>query len=137
MPSRAAFSSPERRSSGCVMGLRSGARARRPNSSAGVRGSGGGGQATRLRVLRVDGGAAANDFLMQYQADLLGIRVERPHVVETTALGAGLLAGLATGVWGSHRDLDHARRIDRVFVPAKSKAWRDAEYERWRRAVLA
>jgi glycerol kinase len=95
------------------------------------------GRTIRLRVLRVDGGAAANDFLMQYQADLLGIRVERPHVVETTALGAGLLAGLATGVWGSHRDLDHARRIDHVFEPGKRKSWRDAEYSRWRQAVAA
>jgi len=89
----------------------------------------------RLRVLRVDGGAAANDLLMQIQADLLGVPVERPAVVETTALGAGLLAGLATGFWSSHRDLDRARRIERTFKPAKNAAWRRAETDRWRRAV--
>jgi glycerol kinase len=89
----------------------------------------------RIRVLRVDGGAAANDWLMQYQADLLGVAVERPKVVETTALGAGLLAGLAVGFWRSHRDLDRARRIDRVFRPRASRAWREAEYARWKSAV--
>jgi glycerol kinase len=89
----------------------------------------------RLRALRVDGGAAANGFLMQMQADLLGVPVERPRVVETTALGAALLAGLATGVWGSQRDLTRARRIERVFRPRKSRAWREAEMRRWRAAV--
>jgi glycerol kinase len=90
---------------------------------------------SRMKVLRVDGGAAANDFLMQYQADLLGMRVERPRVIETTALGAGLLAGLAVGFWSSHRELDRARRIERVFRPEKPKSWRDAEYARWIEAV--
>ncbi len=89
----------------------------------------------RTRVLRVDGGAAANDWLMQYQADLLGVPVERPRVVETTALGAGLLAGLAVGFWKSHHDLDRARRIDRVFRPRRPRAWREAEYARWKQAV--
>jgi len=90
---------------------------------------------SRMKVLRVDGGASANDFLMQYQADLLGMRVERPKVIETTALGAALLAGLATGFWSSHRDLDRARRIERVFRPKRSRRWRDAEYARWQQAV--
>ncbi len=88
----------------------------------------------RVTVLRVDGGAAANDFLMQYQADLLGVPVERPAVVETTALGAGLLAGLGVGLW-SARDVARARRIERVFKPRKNKAWREAEYGRWTKAV--
>jgi len=89
----------------------------------------------RVTRLRVDGGAAANDFLMQYQADLLGVPVERPRVVETTALGAGLLAGLGVGFWSSHRELDRARRVERVFKPQRPRAWRDAEYGRWKRAV--
>ncbi len=89
----------------------------------------------RGRVLRVDGGAVHNDLLMQYQADLLGVPVERPRVVETTALGAGLLAGLGVGLWSSHRELDRVRRIDRVFTPRKNKAWRESEYARWQAAV--
>ncbi len=88
-----------------------------------------------LKTLKVDGGAAANDWLMQYQSDLLGVPVARPRVIETTALGAGLLAGLAVGFWRSHRDLDRARRTERVFRPRHDRSWRDAEYERWRRAV--
>jgi len=89
----------------------------------------------RVTVLRVDGGAAANDFLMQYQADLLGVAVERPKVVETTALGAGLLAGLAVGVWRSPAELARIRAVDRLFKPRKSRAWREAEYARWKAAV--
>jgi glycerol kinase len=89
----------------------------------------------RVTRLRVDGGAAANDFLMQYQADLLGVPVERPRVVETTALGAGLLAGLGVGFWSSHREADRARRVERVFKPQRPRAWREAEYARWKKAV--
>ena len=88
-----------------------------------------------LRALQVDGGAVANDWLMQQQADLLGVPVRRPRVIETTALGAGLLAGLGAGVWRSPRELATARALDRTFTPRRSAAWRKAEWARWRNAV--
>ncbi len=100
-------------------------------------GRGAGGRAVKLRELRVDGGAAANDLLMQYQADLLGIPVRRPRVLETTALGAALLAGLATGVWSEQHELDEARRIERTFEPARPAAWRKREMRRWGAGVAA
>ena len=88
-----------------------------------------------LRALQVDGGAVANDWLMQQQADLLGVPVRRPKVIETTALGAGLLAGLGAGVWRSPRELATARALDRTFKPKRSAAWRRSEGARWRHAV--
>ena len=88
-----------------------------------------------VSTLRVDGGAAANDWLMQYQSDLLGVPVARPRVIETTALGAGLLAGLGVGFWKTHRELHRARRIEHVFRPHRNRAWRESEYARWKRAV--
>jgi glycerol kinase len=89
----------------------------------------------RVRRLRVDGGATGNAFLMQLQADLLGVRVERPRVVETTALGAGLLAGLGVGFWSSAREIEHARVVERVFRPRSTAAWRRSERRRWSEAV--
>jgi glycerol kinase len=89
----------------------------------------------RLRTLRVDGGAAANDFLMQFQADLLGVTVERPSLVETTAMGAAFLAGQARGVWRGPADLERARRIGTRFRPGLSKARREALQRGWREAV--
>jgi len=89
----------------------------------------------RVRALQVDGGAVANDWLMQYQADLLGMPVRRPRVIETTALGAGLLAGLGAGVWRSPRELATARVLDREFTPKRDAKWRAAEWARWRGAV--
>jgi glycerol kinase len=90
---------------------------------------------SRVRALQVDGGAVANDWLMQYQADLLGVPVRRPRVIETTALGAGLLAGLGSGFWRSPRELAAARALDREFRPRRTAAWRAAEWARWRSAV--
>ena len=89
----------------------------------------------RVRALQVDGGAVANDWLMQYQSDLLGIPVRRPRVIETTALGAGLLAGLGAGVWRSPRELAGARALGREFRPKRDVKWRAAEWARWRGAV--
>jgi len=88
-----------------------------------------------LRGLRVDGGAAANDFLMQFQADVLGVPVERPKLVETTALGAAFLAGLTTGFWRSPADLARVRRTDRRFTPKMRQPQRDELYRAWQDAV--
>jgi glycerol kinase len=87
-------------------------------------------------VLRVDGGAAANDWLMQFQADVLGIPVERPDLVETTALGAAGLAGLAAGVWSGVDEFLASRRFTR-FEPRLDGARRQAEVRGWQRAVSA
>ena len=88
-----------------------------------------------LQALRADGGAAANDLLLQLQADLLGTVVQRPVQQETTALGAAMLAGLAAGVWGSLDDLRQVWTVQREFVPAMSISERDERYARWKEAV--
>lgn len=87
------------------------------------------------RVLRVDGGAVRNNFLMQFQSDILGVDVERPSVIETTALGAAYLAGLATGYWSSQDEIASKRRIDRVFTPQMKDISREKLYRGWKRAV--
>ena len=87
-----------------------------------------------IAVLRVDGGAAANDFLMQFQADVLGTTVDRPKVVETTALGAALLAGLGSGLW-TQPELARVRAVDRVFKPKMKSTDREARYAGWKAAV--
>jgi len=88
-----------------------------------------------LQALRADGGAAANDLLLQMQADFLGTIVQRPVQQETTALGAAMLAGLACGVWGSLDDLRRAWTLQREFAPAMSVSERDERYGRWKQAV--
>jgi glycerol kinase len=88
-----------------------------------------------IRELRVDGGAAANDFLMQFQADILGVPVDRPAMVETTAAGAGFLAGLSVGFWSSVSELDAVRRRDRVFEPRLGADERARLYAGWCQAV--
>ena len=90
---------------------------------------------SRLKTLRVDGGAAANDFLMQFQADVLGVAVERPALVETTALGAAQLAGLGVGFWRSQAELGAMRKQAKRFVPHLAAARRDALYRGWQDAV--
>jgi glycerol kinase len=88
-----------------------------------------------LKALRVDGGASANNFLMQFQADILGIPVERPRVAETTALGAAYLAGLAVGYWSSMDEVATAWELDRRFEPVMSSDERETLYDGWKRAV--
>ncbi|MCC6608187.1 MAG: glycerol kinase GlpK [Burkholderiales bacterium] len=89
----------------------------------------------RLTELRVDGGAAANDLLMQFQADLLGVPVVRPRVLETTALGAAYLAGLATGVWGDREQIAAQWHAARTFAPTMSRDEAESRMDRWARAV--
>jgi glycerol kinase len=91
----------------------------------------------RIPELRVDGGAAANDWLMQFQADVLGVPVRRPQLVEMTARGAAGLAGLATGFWASPDEFAAARPEEAVFEPEMDEASRAAALAGWRRAVDA
>ena len=84
--------------------------------------------------LRVDGGATSNDWLMQFQADVLGVPVERPDLVETTALGAAGLAGIAGGVWPDAAAFLAARRFTR-FVPGAGRDAASRGHDGWRRAV--
>ncbi|MCS6926201.1 MAG: glycerol kinase GlpK [Candidatus Binatia bacterium] len=88
-----------------------------------------------LVELRVDGGAAASDLLLQFQADILGVPVQRPADVETTALGAAYLAGLAVGLWPHPEAIVPHRRVDKTFLPSLSAADRAILLARWRRAV--
>lgn len=88
-----------------------------------------------LTTMRVDGGASANDFLMQFQADILGMPVERPVVSETTALGAAYLAGLAVGYWDGLEAIREAWRLERRFEPAMTEDERDSLYAGWKKAV--
>ncbi len=89
----------------------------------------------RLREVRVDGGAAASDLLMQFQADLLGVRVARPENLETTALGAAFMAGLAAGVWPDLDALAKTRNVERTFSPDMPRRESRARRALWRRAV--
>jgi glycerol kinase len=85
--------------------------------------------------LRVDGGAAANDFLMQFQSDILGMPLVRPHCVETTAWGAAALAGLAVGLYSSPEDIRAEWQVDRRFEPTVSEQEKNALLEGWHKAV--
>jgi glycerol kinase len=87
-----------------------------------------------LSTLKVDGGASANNVLMQFQADILGASVERPAVIESTAMGAAFLAGIASGMW-TKNDIVSARTIDRTFTPGMDEETRQRLYKGWLRAV--
>ena len=88
-----------------------------------------------LRSLKVDGGASANDFLMQFQADMINVPVRRPQCVETTAMGAAYLAGLAVGYWKNKEDLMTHQKPDRIFEPQMTQEERSAKRRGWNKAV--
>ena len=88
-----------------------------------------------LAALKVDGGASANDFLMQFQSDIINAPVKRPCCVETTAMGAAYLAGLAVGYWGSKEDVIKNWAIDKVFTPAMDGEDREEKIKGWNKAV--
>jgi glycerol kinase len=90
-----------------------------------------------LKTLRVDGGASQNDLLMQTQADLLGVPVERPRLVESTALGAAFLAGLAVGFWKDREQVRAVHRVQKRFMPAMDATLRQSMLERWNRALAS
>ncbi|MBN1526949.1 MAG: glycerol kinase, partial [Candidatus Omnitrophica bacterium] len=89
----------------------------------------------RIMDLKVDGGAVANDLLLQLQSNILGIRVTRPKVIETTSLGAAYLAGLAVGYWRSGREIKRCWKKDRVFTPRLPASEREKLYAGWKNAV--
>jgi len=88
-------------------------------------------------VFKVDGGASTNDLLMQFQADLLDVPVERPRMIETTALGAAFLAGLATGVWKDREEIRKAWKVGKRFEPKMKATEREAHLAKWRKALQA
>jgi glycerol kinase len=90
-----------------------------------------------IPTFKVDGGASQNDLLMQFQADLLGVPVERPRMVETTALGAAFLAGLATGVWKDREEIRRNWKVGKRFEPRMGADEREAYLARWRKALEA
>ncbi|MEK3797176.1 glycerol kinase GlpK [Peribacillus sp. FSL H8-0477] len=91
----------------------------------------------KLKTLRVDGGAVKNDFLMQFQGDILNVPVERPVINETTALGAAYLAGLAVGYWESREDIASQWAIERSYEPKMEEEQRETLYKGWKKAVHA
>ncbi|HIW21999.1 MAG TPA: glycerol kinase GlpK [Candidatus Dorea intestinavium] len=88
-----------------------------------------------LKALRVDGGASKNDFLLQFQADMIGVPVLRPKCVETTALGAAYLAGLQTGYWRDEEDIISNVEVDKIFEPKMDLELRNHKLDRWHKAV--
>ena len=87
------------------------------------------------RILKVDGGASANNLLLDFQADLLNLEIERPTCIETTALGAALLAGLCVGVYESMEQIKSIRTVERTFQTTKTVEWSEEHMKTWRRAV--
>jgi len=88
-----------------------------------------------IRTIRADGGASRNDFLLEFQADVLGVEVVRPANIEATALGAAYLAGLAVGLWETREACFAGIEADRTFIPTMSSAERERLYSNWKRAI--
>ena len=88
-----------------------------------------------LKTLRVDGGAVENNFLMQFQSNILGVPVHRPEIIETTALGAAYLAGLAVGFWSDKEDITKRWQVDRIFETNMEKEEQNQLYNGWKKAV--
>ena len=88
-----------------------------------------------LAALKVDGGASANNFLMQTQADIINASVKRPHLVETTAMGAAYLAGLAVGYWENKEEVRKNWSIDQIFYPSITEEARKEKIKGWNKAV--
>jgi glycerol kinase len=89
----------------------------------------------KIGELKVDGGASANDFLMQFQSDIVGSDVYRPRCIETTALGAAYLAGLAVGYWEGLDDIKNNWAVDKIFSPAMKENKRIERLKGWHKAV--
>ncbi len=89
----------------------------------------------KLKELRVDGGACKNNLLMQFQSDILKVKINRPKVVETTAMGAAFLAGLQSGFWKNSAEIQKIRRVDRVFSPKMKEDKRKSLWEGWKKSV--
>jgi glycerol kinase len=90
-----------------------------------------------LKTIKVDGGATANNYLMQFQSDILNATIKVPHILETTALGVCYLAGLKTGYFGSTTEIRKIHQYDRQFKPKMSEVDRVRKYKNWKRAVAA
>ena len=88
-----------------------------------------------LSSIKVDGGASKNNFLMQFESDIIGVPVNRPACIETTAMGAAYLAGLCTGFWKNKEDVKENQSIERVFTPMMSEEAREKELTMWHKAV--
>ena len=88
-----------------------------------------------ISSLQVDGGAAVNNFLMKFQADLLQIKIDRPKNIESTALGAGMLAGLGIGLWSDPSELRAVRKTDKIFIPTIDDNTRTTLLYAWKQAV--
>ena len=92
---------------------------------------------TEISSLGVDGGASINNYLIQFQSDILNCKIVRPSCLETTALGAAYLAGLALGVWKSKEELITHHKINQIFMPRMESAIREKLYNGWKKAVDA